>query len=41
MSSSKAHSATILELTVAYDETRNKRYKKGKFLGKVCAHKIY
>ena len=23
---------------MAYDETRNKRYKKGKFLGKVCTH---
>lgn len=24
---------------MAYDETRNKRYKKGKFLGKVCTHR--
>ena len=41
MSSSKAHAATILELTMAYDEAKNKRYKKGKFLGKVCTYIIY
>ncbi len=35
MSSSKTNSKTILELTEAYDEGKNKRYKKGKFLGKV------
>lgn len=35
MASSKAGSKTILDLTEAYDESRNKRYKKGKFLGKV------
>ena len=43
MSSSKAHAATILELTTAYDEAKNKRYKKGKFLGKVsrCIYFIH
>jgi len=35
MASSKASSKTILELTEAYDEENKKRYKKGKFLGKV------
>ena len=35
MSSSKAHAATIISLTEAYDEGNNKRYKKGRFLGKV------
>lgn len=34
-SSKKPSSKTILDLTEAYDETRKKRYKKGKFLGKV------
>ena len=34
-SSSKSSSKTILDLIEAYDESSNKRYKKGKFLGKV------
>lgn len=29
------NAATINELTVAYDEANNKKYTKGKFLGKV------
>ena len=36
-SRSKSTPATISELKVAYDEARNKKYKKGKFLGKVCS----
>ena len=41
--SSKLTASTILELKVAYDEGNNKRYKKGRFLGKVCTHscKVY
>lgn len=33
-SSSKSNSKTILDLVEAYDASKNKRYKKGKFLGK-------
>lgn len=34
-SSSKLNSKTILDLVEAHDVAKNKRYKKGKFLGKV------
>ena len=33
--SSKVNAATIVDLKVAYDESKNKKYRKGKFLGKV------
>ncbi len=33
--SSKLNAATILDLKWAFDESKNKKYKKGKFLGKV------
>ncbi len=35
MSRSKSMPLTISELKIAYDEGRSKKYKKGKFLGKV------
>lgn len=35
MASSKPGTKTILDLTEAIDEEHGKRYKKGKFLGKV------
>ena len=35
MSSSKSNFKTILDLVEAYDAEANKKYKKGKFLGKV------
>lgn len=33
----KPKAVTITELRVACDEARGKKYKKGKFLGKVCS----
>ena len=40
MASSKSSSKSILDLTEAYDEGRKKRYKKGKFLGKVSSFSV-
>ena len=38
---SSKHTATITELKVAVDEGHNKRYRKGKFLGKVRVNPYY
>jgi hypothetical protein len=35
MASSKLNAKTIVDLVEAHDVAKNKRYKKGKFLGKV------
>lgn len=34
----KSNSKTILDLVEAYDVSKNKRYKKAKFLGKVKSY---